>query len=295
MQYKKSTLDYLKIYFRLIESRKINRRDTYQEIHHIVPRSVYGSKLLDESEITHINDPNNLVFLTPREHFIAHWLLARAFPNNNQIIGAFWAMSNFAKPESKSRNYIVSSRAFEEARVLFSQSKFRRVIQYSLNGEFIKVFESRLEASLELGIHMSGISGRSKKSAGGYLWRDFSENFPLLIDKYNIDNAAKPVVQLSADGQYYINTYASAVLAAKKNGIGYGHISSCCIGKRNSSGGYKWVFEEDYDYNLPTSTEKIVTSKKLQKKLQEIETQNLNLYQWHSTPRKVILFNYLIV
>lgn len=248
-------MNYLKTYYLLIESRKKNLRDAYQEIHHIVPRSVYGSGLLNELEITHINDPNNLVFLTPREHFIAHWLLARAFPNNKQLVGAFWAMSNFAKPESKTRNYIISSRVFQEARILYSQSKFKRVIQYSLNGEFIKVFESHLEASVELNIHMSGISGGAKKSAGGYLWRDFTENFPIIIDKYNADSAAKSVVQLSPDGIYYINTYPSAVVAAKKNGISYGHISSCCCGKRNSSGGYKWIFEEDYDYNLPTSTE----------------------------------------
>ena len=151
-------MDYLKTYYQLIESRKKLQRFVYQEIHHIIPRSIFGSGLMNERDITNVNDANNLVLLLPREHFIAHWLLSRAFPNNNQLIGAFWAMSNFAKPEGKRRNYIVSSRAFEEARILFSKSKFKPIIQYNFNGEFMRVFESRLEASIELGIQMSGFT-----------------------------------------------------------------------------------------------------------------------------------------
>jgi hypothetical protein len=60
-------------------------------------------------------------------------------------------------------------------------------------------------------------------------------------------------VQLSPDGLFYINTFSSAIEATEKLGISYGHISSCVNGKRAISGGYKWVFEEEYDYNLPTS------------------------------------------
>lgn len=245
-------MDYLKTYYQLIESRKKLQRFVYQEIHHIIPRSIFGSGLINEIGITNVNDANNLVSLLPREHFIAHWLLARAFPNNNQLIGAFWAMSNFAKPEGKRRNYIVSSRAFEEARILFSKSKFKPIIQYNFNGEFMKVFESRLEASIELGIQMSGFS---KKSAGGYLWLDYRDGFPNKIEAYNPENAGKAVVQLSPDGNYYINTYNSAVEATKKLGVNYGHISSCCSGIRSSSGGYKWMFEDEYDYNLPKGLE----------------------------------------
>ena len=207
---------------------------------------------MSEIGIDHVNNPNNLVSLLPREHFIAHWLLARAFPKNNQLIGAFWAMSNFAKPEGKKRNYIVSSRAFEEARILFSQSKFKPIIQYTLNGDFIKVFNSRLEASIELSIHMSGFS---KKSSGGFLWVDYIDDFPKKIEPYKPDNASKAVVQLSPDGKHYINSYQSAVEATEKLGVSYGHISSCCIGIRSSSGGYKWMFEDEYDYNLPKGTE----------------------------------------
>jgi hypothetical protein len=40
----------------------------YTENHHIIPRSLSGS-----------NDPDNLVLLTPKEHFICHLLLSKMF------------------------------------------------------------------------------------------------------------------------------------------------------------------------------------------------------------------------
>lgn len=59
---------YTRIYFRLIEKRKLYpiAKDQYRESHHIIPRSLGGSDLLE-----------NLVDLSGREHYIAHKLLTR--------------------------------------------------------------------------------------------------------------------------------------------------------------------------------------------------------------------------
>lgn len=54
------------IYNRLIEFRKANKPSGYVERHHIVPGSLGGS-----------DDPSNLVYLTAREHYIAHLLLMK--------------------------------------------------------------------------------------------------------------------------------------------------------------------------------------------------------------------------
>lgn len=247
-------MNYLKLYYRLIESRKHLIRDVYQEIHHIVPRSVFGMSVLPEDNLSHINDRKNLVALTPREHFICHWILARAFPNNKQLVGAFWAMSNFAKPDGKKRNYIVSSRTFEEARKIFSESKFKPIIQYSLNGEFIKIYESRMSASEELGLQMSGF-GKSKKTNGGYLWRDYSDDFPKKIKPHILKFANKPIIQISPDGSHFVNRFISAKKAADELNISFKHISSCCHNLRSTTGGYRWVFEDEYDFNLPMAIE----------------------------------------
>ena len=58
--------------------------DGYCEVHHIVPRSLGGS-----------NDKDNLISLTARQHYIAHWMLARAL--GGSTARAFFMMSNFGK------------------------------------------------------------------------------------------------------------------------------------------------------------------------------------------------------
>ena len=61
-------MNYQSIYNRLIETRKsrILIKDVYYEKHHILPKSMGGENSID-----------NLVHLTAREHFLAHWLLWR--------------------------------------------------------------------------------------------------------------------------------------------------------------------------------------------------------------------------
>lgn len=52
---------------------KIDNSEVYEK-HHIIPRCLGGT-----------NDKENLVFLTPREHGIAHLLLSRIYENNNKL------------------------------------------------------------------------------------------------------------------------------------------------------------------------------------------------------------------
>jgi hypothetical protein len=243
-------MKYLRIYYQLVAQTARQGREGYVEIHHIVPRSVFGTGLMREDHLKELNDPNNLVKLTAREHYVAHWLLARAFPDSKPLIGAFWAMTNFAKPEGKKRNYTVSSRAFEEARIAFSATKHRPLIQYDLEGNFVRVHPNHMEALSDLGILGNGIK-LENKSCGGFMWRDFQSGFPMKIQPYTPDDAGKRIVQLSPDGSEFLKTHESAVKAASELGLLSNHISSCCTGTRGSSGGFMWLFEEDYDYTLP--------------------------------------------
>lgn len=65
-------MDYQKIYTAFIADRKRIENDLqgYTESHHILPRSLGGS-----------DDPENLIRLTPEDHFFAHLLLAKATNN----------------------------------------------------------------------------------------------------------------------------------------------------------------------------------------------------------------------
>jgi hypothetical protein len=108
-------MDYKKHYKRLIETR-LNRtpiKGEYYEKHHIIPKCWGGS-----------NKKENIVKLTGREHYIAHWLLYRMRPHSEKVSLAFWMMSY---PGSKyvERNYRISSRAYSEAKQAMADANRR--------------------------------------------------------------------------------------------------------------------------------------------------------------------------
>lgn len=60
-------MNYLRVYDQFIANRRSkNVGDSYYEVHHILPRSLGGS-----------NEQENLICLTPEDHFFAHLLLAK--------------------------------------------------------------------------------------------------------------------------------------------------------------------------------------------------------------------------
>lgn len=67
-------LNYKKIYNDLITRGKNRILDEYTEIHHIIPKCMGGT-----------DDSDNLVKLTPEEHYVAHQLLAKIYPKNNAL------------------------------------------------------------------------------------------------------------------------------------------------------------------------------------------------------------------
>lgn len=62
-----------------------------------------------------LDDKENLVSLTAREHFICHRLLVQIYPNNNKLKFALWAMCNM-KSKRQSR-YVPSSRVYESIKI----------------------------------------------------------------------------------------------------------------------------------------------------------------------------------
>ena len=58
-----------------------------------------------------------------------------------------------------------------------------------------------------------------------------------------IQPRCKQVEQLTLDYKH-VNTYPSIKGAARLTGIDHTTISSCCHGKLNTSGGYRWKFKE---------------------------------------------------
>lgn len=70
-------MDYQKIYNQLIDRAKNRLLEGYRECHHIIPRCIGG-----------MNTAENLVDLTPEEHYVAHQLLVKIYPDNDKLIYA---------------------------------------------------------------------------------------------------------------------------------------------------------------------------------------------------------------
>lgn len=82
---------------------ELSGSSNYYENHHILPKSLGG-----------VNNSYNIVLLTPREHFICHWLLIKIYPKGSnerkKMLYAFWNMRKNPSPNYK--RYI-NARAYE--------------------------------------------------------------------------------------------------------------------------------------------------------------------------------------
>ena len=75
-------MDYKKHYDKLIERSKNRILEGYVEKHHIIPRCLGGT-----------DDATNIAILTPEEHFLAHQLLVKIYPNSPPLVKAVVIMT----------------------------------------------------------------------------------------------------------------------------------------------------------------------------------------------------------
>jgi len=125
----------------------------------------------------------------------------------------------------------------------------KSVNQYSLEGKFIKTFESIRDASLETGISNSNITCvcsdlYESKSAGMYLWKYNNGNFSDI--KPFINKCMKSVAQYTLDGEL-LKVFKSVASAANELNVfkGRSEISRVCNGELSSSYGFMWRYVEN--------------------------------------------------
>jgi hypothetical protein len=130
-------MDYRRIYVELIRRslpRGLNRDSLigYHEQHHIVPRCLGGT-----------DDPENLVSLTGREHYLAHMLLWKIYPASDRLVLAAWAM-NMSRDGQR-----INSRLYQSLREAVQASARER--GHKLTGESNPFYgKTHTEASKEL-------------------------------------------------------------------------------------------------------------------------------------------------
>ena len=148
-------MNYEKIYAKLIESRKYRILDSneYYERHHIWPKCLSGP-----------DEDWNIVYLTAREHFIAHWLLYKMTSGDDRrrMGNALWCMCQVNKHQKRK----FTSRQYEEARKVFNElnkgktlSKETKIkISKSLSGENHPMYgrTHSIEAKIKIGESKTG-------------------------------------------------------------------------------------------------------------------------------------------
>lgn len=135
-------MDYKRIYNELIYRGKVRILEGYKEKHHILPKCLGGK-----------DNKENLVELTAREHFIAHQLLHKIYPEHKGLIFAVFSMNNFGKVEY-SRNYEWIKKRLSESRTIHFD---KEQLQEDILGMNIK------DVALKYGVGSELISKRIKE------------------------------------------------------------------------------------------------------------------------------------
>ena len=88
---------------------RFNCGDKYHERHHILAKCCGGT-----------NDTENLIDLYPREHYIAHRLLAIENPDNEGLVCAYTFMVFGNGKDKNKEKFILTPEEYEEARIKLS-------------------------------------------------------------------------------------------------------------------------------------------------------------------------------
>lgn len=133
-------------------------------------------------------------------------------------------------------------------------SRSLRVLQYDMQGNFLKMYDSCKTASREIKCSDSLIQlccSNACKTAKGYIFRYYTDDFPKIIDITPfIPETWNSVIQLNLNGEY-VNEFLSSAIAERETGIPQGNIIACCNGNHKTAGGYifKFKFNKKVKYN----------------------------------------------
>lgn len=106
-------MNYIEVYNRITLNRKDLPKETYGEVHHIWPKSLGGG-----------NKSENMVRLSAKEHYIAHHLLTKIFPDCREMATAFGMMCG----RIGAKGVYVSPRVFALARENFAKAQRGRKV-----------------------------------------------------------------------------------------------------------------------------------------------------------------------
>jgi hypothetical protein len=136
-------------FIKIVKDRKNRSPNGYTEIHHIQPRCLGGSNLSE-----------NLIELSLREHFLAHWLLWKAYPTYLPLVSAFLQMNNKNPKTGKPFQGKITSKTYEQlktqAYVMISEFMTNKVHLKDESGRAIIMTRSEYAAQDRYRFHTTG-------------------------------------------------------------------------------------------------------------------------------------------
>jgi hypothetical protein len=197
-------MNYKKHYDMLIERSRTRTLTGYVEKHHIIPKCLGGS-----------DDKDNIAVLTPEEHFLAHQLLVKIYPNSPPLINAAVIMTTH-HTESRANNKLfgwLRRRASEYRKEWLLENghpkgmlgkhhkleninkitsgikqkaveKRIEVYTYNLDGSFYKKYDSLIECAQDLKTNASNVKYTAEGNFGHCKQKQIRYEFFENIESY---------------------------------------------------------------------------------------------------------------
>ena len=200
-------MNHLIHYDRLIERARVRSKpEGYVERHHVLPRSLGGT-----------DDDSNLVWLTAREHFVAHQLLAHIY--GGKMWYALWRMSLAKRLHSREYSWIrkAHSRAIT-GRTLSDETKKKMSLARTGKKRSRQAIEKNRAALMG---HEVSLETRKKISA-------------------SLAYTRRPIRQLSKGS--VIAEFVSVREASRQTSISVNNLTNALKGRSKTAGGFEWEY-----------------------------------------------------
>jgi hypothetical protein len=140
------------------------------------------------------------------------------------------------------------------------EKRYKPVLQYNLDGDFIREWPSQLEVYNSLQLDINNCLKNRYRTSGGFQWKYKEQNIPTKIQtvgkkmertkehsnnisKNKMGKGLKPIIQLDLDGNI-IKEWESQSQASFELGFSISNINLCLNGKNKTSSRYKWIYKK---------------------------------------------------
>lgn len=148
------------------------------------------------------------------------------------------------KPKYNILLIVGTSKGLKHPKSFFDKMN-KKILQYDLNGVFIKEWKSTKEASIVLGLNRHNISGclnNKFNQASGFIWKFKTKGYKkfIVLNKpitINNQHCIKAILKINNDGS--IEEFESMTICSKHIGITKGHISNILAGRNPQNKNFK--------------------------------------------------------